>query len=86
MADDGKRLLACDCRWSCVGELANFWKGSLRENWCQSYFTGRMTGAILVLVKVQKGNRISFVESIIIPVRLSLFRGSQKSIREDFGV
>ena len=46
---------------SSVGELANFWKGSLRENRCQIYFICADGGSHLVIVKSQKGTIISFV-------------------------
>ena len=36
---------------SCLGELANFWKRSLRENWCQMIFRMRMTGRPVALVE-----------------------------------
>ena len=46
----------------------------------------RMTGAILGLVKSQKGNIISFVGSIIISLTLSPFRGSPNSVWKDFRI
>ena len=33
---------------SFVGELANFWKGSLRENRCQIHFLGADAGRLLL--------------------------------------
>ena len=45
-----------------------------------------MTGAILGLVQAQKGNIISFVESTIISLTLSPFRGSPDSVWKDFSI
>ena len=50
---------------SCSGELANFWKGSLRENRCRGFFHGADDGSHLGIGEWQKANIIIFVDLLL---------------------